>query len=139
MPSVSFSEELTSVGWCFASIFVFEIGVNSHALAKPGVEAFSPGCDLLRSVVFKSQAGVGEVGSKHIGRRLLVGLGQAKRRLVLTKNGICFVGVPRRMADLESESEGGWAKSKKILQQRTIEFEVGRQLNEDWAQVVAVV
>src|SRR2546430_13449151 len=99
MPSVSFSEELTSVGWCFASIFVFEIGVNSHALAKPGVEAFSPGCDLLRSVVFKSQAGVGEVGSKHIGRGLLVGLGQAKRPLLLPKKGIPFVGGPRPVAE----------------------------------------
>src|SRR5207244_8474130 len=109
--SVSFSEELTSIGWCFASIFVFEIGVHSDALAKPGVEAFSPGCNLLRSVVFKSQAGVGEVGSRHIGRRLLVGRGQAKRRLVWTKNGKHYDGEPRRKEDLQSESEGDWDES----------------------------
>src|SRR5438270_11044366 len=137
--SVLFSEELARVGWRFASVFVLEIGVHIHALAKPGIEAFSPGSDLLRSVVFKAQAGVGEAGSKHVGRCLLVGLGQAKGRLVLTKNGIRFVGVPRRVADLEGESEGGRAKSKEVFQQGMIELEVGRQLNEDWAQVVAVV
>src|SRR5437879_7519259 len=76
VPSVLFSEELTSVGWRFAGVFVFEISVHIHALAKPGVEASSPGRDLLRGVVFKAQAGIGEVGSKHVGRCLLVGLGQ---------------------------------------------------------------
>src|SRR2546429_1253869 len=103
-----FSEELARVGWHFSSVFVLEIGVHVHALAKPGIEAFSPGSDLLRSVVFKAQAGVGEAGSKHVGRCLLVGLGQAKGRLVLTKNGIRFVGVPRDRKSTRLNSSHGY-------------------------------
>src|SRR6266850_5315635 len=137
--SVCFSEELASVGGRFASIFMFEIGVHVHALVKPGVEALFPGCDLLRSVVFEAQAGVGEAGREHVGRCLLLGLGEAERRLVLAKDSVRFIGVPRRMAHLEGESESFRAKSKKIFQQRTIEFEVGRELNKDGAQVIAVV
>src|SRR6267378_1709888 len=134
-----FSEELASVGGRFASVLVFEIGVHVHALVKPGVETFFPGCDLLRSVVFQAQAGVGEAGREHLGRCLLVGLRQAKRRLVQAKNGVRFLGVPRRVTYFKGERESGRAKSKKIFQQRTIEFEVGRELNQDGAEVVAVV
>src|SRR5467141_885298 len=139
VPSVCFSEELASVGGRFASVLVFEIGVHVHALGEPAIETFFPGGDLLRSVVFEAQAGVGEAGREHVGRCLLVGLRQAERGLVLTKNGVRFVGIPRRMAHLEGESESGRAKSKKIFQQRAIEFEVGRELNEDGSEVVAVV
>src|SRR6266404_9565483 len=137
--SVCFSEELASVGGRFASVLVFEIGEHVHALVKPGVEAFFPDGDLLRSVVFEAQSGVGEAGGEQVGRCLLVGLRKAERGLVLTKNGVCFVGIPRRMAHLEGESESFRAKSKKVFEQRTIEFEVGRELNKDGAEVVAVV
>src|SRR5216684_1234061 len=137
--SVCFSEELASVGGRFASVLVFEIGIHVHALGKPAIETFFPGYDLLRSVVFEAQAGVGEAGGEHVGRRLLVGLGQAERRLALTKDSVRFVGVPGRMAHLEGESESFRAKSKKVFEQRAIEFEVGRELNEDGAEVIAVV
>src|SRR5882672_12840537 len=43
------------------------------------------------------------------------------------------------MAHLEDESESFRAKSKKVFEQRAIEFEVGRKLNKDRAEVVAVV
>ena len=41
--SVCFSQELASLGRRFAGVFVFAIGIDVGALAKPGVEAFSPG------------------------------------------------------------------------------------------------
>src|SRR5882672_5362816 len=43
------------------------------------------------------------------------------------------------MAHLEDESESFRAKSKKVFEQRAIEFEVGRKLNKDGAEVVAFV
>src|SRR6266436_3788050 len=137
--SICLSEKLASVGRGLAGVFVLEIDVHIDALGQPGVEAFLPRRDLLRSVIFEAQAGVGEAGSEHFRRRLFVGLGKAKRRLVLAKDGIRFVGIPRRMADLKGESESFRAKSKKIFEQRTVEFEIGRELHEDWPQVVAVV
>src|SRR6267142_6244980 len=136
---VWFSEELASIGGRFAGVFVLEIGVHVHALVKPGVEALFPGCDLLRSVVFEAQAGVREAGREHVGRCLLLGLGEAERRLVLAKDSVRFLGIPGRMAHLEGESESFRAKSKKVFEQRSIEFEVGRKLNEDGAEVIAVV
>src|SRR6266852_8380858 len=139
VPSVCFSEELASVGGRFASVLVFEIGEHVHALVKTGVEAFFPDGDLLRSVVFEAQAGVGEAGGEHLGRCLLVGLCQAERRLVLAKNGVRFLGVPRRVTYFKRESKSGRAKSKKVFQQEAIELKVGRELNEDWAEMVAVV
>ena len=133
------SEELASVGWRFAGIFVLAISVDVDALGKPGVEAFSPGGQLLGSVVFEAQARVGEAGGDHVGGRLLFGFGQAERCLVLAQYGVRFLGVPGRMTHFKGESEGGRAKSKKVFQQRTIELERGRQLDEDRAKVVAVV
>src|SRR5260370_19445375 len=118
---------------------MFAISIDVDALAKPGVEAFFPSCQLLRSVVVETQAGVGEACGEHVGGRLLFGLGQAERCLVLAKNGVRFIGVPRRVTYLKGESESGRAKSKKVFQQRTIELECGRQLYEDRAEVVAVV
>ena len=94
---------------------------------------------MFRRVVFEAQAGVGERGGDYVGRRLLFGLGKAKRRLVLTKDGVGFVGVPRRVAHLKGEKESGWAKGKKIFQEGAIKFESGRELDEDGAEVVAVV
>src|SRR5258708_31676432 len=137
--SICLSEKLASVGWRFAGVFVFEIDVHIRALAKPGVEAFPPGRDLLRGVIFQAQAGVGEARSQHLWRCLFVGLGQAKRRLVLAKDGIRFVGIPRRVTHLEGERESFRAKSKKVFEQRTIELKRGRQLHEDWPEMVAVV
>src|SRR6267378_3618557 len=137
--SVCFSEEQASVGGRFASVFVFEIGVHVHALGEPGIEALSPGYDLLGSVVFQAQAGVGGAGCEHFRRCLLVGLGQTERRLVLAKNGVRFVGIPRRVTYLKGERESRRAKTEKVFQQRAIEFEVGRELNQDGAKVVAVV
>src|SRR5260370_30911860 len=136
--SICLSEKLASVGWGFAGVFVLEIDVYVHALGKPGVEAFPPGRDLLRSVIFQAQAGVGEAGSEHFRRRLFVGLGKAKRRLVLAKDGIRFVGIPRRVTHLEGERESFRAKSKKVFEQRTIELKRGRQLHEDWPEMVPV-
>jgi hypothetical protein len=43
------------------------------------------------------------------------------------------------MTHLEDESESFRAKSKKVFEQRAIEFKVGRELNEDGAEVIAVV
>ncbi len=124
--SVCFSDELASVGWRFAGVLVLEIGVYIHALAKPCVEAFPPSRDLLRSVIFEAQAGISEMGSEHLWRCLFVGLGQAKRRLILAKNGVCFVGVPGWVTYLEGERESFRAKGKKVFQQWTIELERGR-------------
>jgi hypothetical protein len=70
---------------------------------------------------------------------LLFGLGKAKRRLVLAKDGVGFVGVPRRVAHLKGEKESGRAKGKKVFQEGTIKFESGRELYEDGAEVVPVV
>src|SRR5258706_4263237 len=100
---ICLSEKLASVGWGFAGVFVLEIDVHIDALGQPGVEAFLPRRDLLRSVVFEAQAGGGEAGSEHLGRRLFFGLGKAKRRLVVAEGGIPFVGGTRLMAQLPSE------------------------------------
>src|SRR6266481_7761049 len=137
--SICLSEKLASVGWGLAGVFVLEIDVHIDALGQPSVEAFLPRRDLLRSVIFEAQAGVGEAGSEHFRRRLFVGLGKAKRRLVLAKNGVRFVGVPRRVTHLKGERESFRAKGKKVFQQGTIEFEGGRKLNENWTEVVAVI
>src|SRR5207253_2843176 len=122
--SICFSQEMAGVGWRFASVFVFEIGVHIHALAEPGVEAFPPGRDLLRGVILQAQTGIGKAGGEDVWRSLLVGLGQAQSRFVLAENGVGFVGAPGRVADLEGESESVRAKSKKVLEQRTVEFEI---------------
>jgi hypothetical protein len=127
------------IGGRFAGVLVFEIDVDIDALVEPSVQALSPGYQLFRSVVFEAQAGVGERGGDHVGSRLLFGLGKAKRRLVLAKDGVSFVGVPRRVAHLKGEKESGRAKDKKIFQEGTIKFESGRELYEDGAEVVAVV
>jgi hypothetical protein len=128
-----------SIGGRFAGVLVFEIDVDIDALVEPGVESLSPGFQLFRRVAFKPQAGVGERGGDYVGRRLLFGLGKAKRRLVLTKDGVGFVGVPRRVAHFKGEKESGRAKGKKIFQEGTIKFESRRELHEDGAEVVAVV
>ena len=94
---------------------------------------------MLWRVVFEAQARVGEVGGENIGRGLLFGLGQAKRSLVLAKNGVRFVRVPRRMAYFKCKSKGGRAQGKKIFQEGSVELEGGRELDEDWAEMVAVV
>jgi hypothetical protein len=137
--TVSGSEELVSIDGRFAGVLVFEIDVDIGALVEPGVEPLSPGFQLFRRVAFKAQASVGERGGDYVRRRLLFGLGKAKRRLVLTKDGIGLVGVPRRVAHFKGEKESGRAKGKKIFQERTIKFESRRELDEDGAEVVAVV
>ncbi len=71
MLSVCFPKELAGVGRRFAGVFVFAIGVDVDALAKPVVEPLSPGRQLLWSVVFKAQAGVSETGGEHVRRCLL--------------------------------------------------------------------
>src|SRR5205814_8356497 len=94
---------------------------------------------LLRGVIIQAQSGLSETCSEHVRVSLLGGFGQAHSCLVLAEHGIGFVGVPGRMADFKGESECLRAKSKKVLEQRTVEFEIGRQLNEDWPEVVSVV
>jgi hypothetical protein len=128
-----------SIGGSFAGVLVFEIHVDVDALVEPSVEPLSPGFQLFRRIAFKAQAGVGERGGDYVRRRLLFRLGKAKRRLVLAKDGVGFVGVPRRVAHLKGEKESGRAKGKKILQEGTIKFESGRELYEDGAEVVAVI
>src|SRR5260370_23728519 len=115
--SICLSEKLASVGWGLAGVFVLEIDVHIDALGQPAVEAFLPGRDLLRSVVFEAQAGVGEAGSEHFRRRLFVGLGEAKRRLILAKDGGRFIGVPRRVAYFECKMERRRAQKKKRIPQ----------------------
>ncbi len=137
--SARLSEKLAGVGWGFAGVFVLEIGVHIDALAEPRVEAFPPNGDLLCGVIFEAQAGVGKAGREHLWRRLLVGLGKAKRRLVLAKNGVRFVGVPGRVTYLKGERESFRAEGEKVFQQGTIELKRGRELHEDWSEVVAVV
>ena len=139
MRSVCLSDELAGIRGCFASVFVLEIGVHIHALAKPAVEAFPPDRDLLRSVIFEAQAGVGKAGREHLWRCLFVGFGQAKRRLILAKDGVRFLGVPRRVTYFKCKMERRRAKSKKVFQQGTIELERGGQLDEHRAKVVAIV
>ena len=102
-PSRGFSEELAGVGGRFAFIFMFAVNVDVDALDKPGVEPFLPGRELLRRVVFQAKARVGEAGGEHVGRCLLFGFGQAKGGLVLSEDGVRFVGVPRRVSYFESE------------------------------------
>src|SRR6266404_5908237 len=64
--SVCLSDELSSVSRRFAGVFMLEIDVHIHALAEPGIEAFPPGRDLLRSVVFEAKSSVSKVGSEHL-------------------------------------------------------------------------
>ena len=139
LQSARFSKKLVGVGRRLAGVFVLEIDVNIHALAEPGIKSLLPSRDLLRSVVFQAQSCVSPTGGEHFGRRLLIGLGQDERRLVLAKNVVSFLGVPRRVTHFKCKLERRRPKSQEILQQGAIEFEVRRQLNEDWAQVVAVV
>jgi hypothetical protein len=72
---VCLSDELASVGWRFAGVFMLEIDVHIHALAEPGVEAFPPSRDLLWSVVFEAQSRVSEAGGEHLRWSLLFGFG----------------------------------------------------------------
>ena len=139
MWSRRFSEELASIGRSFARIFVFEIDIHIDALVEPSVDALPPGFQLFRRIVLEAQARVGEAGGDYVGRRLLFGFGKAKRRLVAAKDGVGFLGVPGWVTYFEDEKECGRAKGEKIFEQGTIEFESGRELHEDRAEVVAVV
>ncbi len=134
-----YSEELAGVGWRFAGVFVFEIDVDIDALRQPGIEALPPGFQLFGRVVFETESRVGERGGDHVGRRLLLGFGEAKRCLVSAKDGVGFVGVPGWVAYLESEKERGRAKVEKIFEEGAIEFKSGGELYEDGAEVVAAV
>src|SRR5258708_9082247 len=120
--SICLSEKLASVGRGLACVFVLEIDVHIDALGQPGVEAFLPGRDLLRSVVFEAQAGVGKARSEHFRRRLFVGFGKAKRRLLLATDGIRFLRIPRWGTHLEGESESFRAKGKEVFEGRPVEF-----------------
>ena len=90
-------------------------------------------------VVFHAQTNVGEVRSEDVGRSLLFGFGEAKSDVVFAERGVGFLGVPGGVADFESELEGGRAKREELFEQRLIEFEIGRKLDEDGAEMVAVV
>jgi hypothetical protein len=70
---------------------------------------------------------------------LVFGFGEAERGLVLAKNGVRFVGVPRRVAYFKGEKKSGRTKGEKVFQQGAIELERGRKLDKDWTEVVAVV
>src|SRR5207245_908900 len=90
-------------------------------------------------VVFHAQTNVGEVRGEYIGRSLLFGFGEAESDVVFAERGVSFFGVPGGVADFESELEGGRAKREELFEQRLIEFEIGRKLYEDGAEMVAVV
>jgi len=90
-------------------------------------------------VVFHAQTNVGEVRGEYVGRSLLFGFGEAKGDVVFAESGVSFFGVPRGVAHFEGELERGRAKGEKFLEQRLIEFEIGRKLDEDGAEMVAVV
>lgn len=133
-----FAEEPTGVGGSFAFVFVFAVGVDIDALGEPGVETLFPGGKLLGRVVFETQADIGEAGGDEAGRSLLFGFGEAERGVVLAKDGVGFFGVPGWVANFESEKESGRAKREEVFEQGLIEFESGRKLNEDRAELVAV-
>ena len=118
---------------------MFAVHENVDALRKPGIEAFFPRGQLSGSVIFQTQACICEVGGDNVRRRLLFGFGEAKSGVVLSKNGVGFIGVPRGVPYFKREVESGWAEGEKIFQKRAIEFESGWELHEDWAEVVAVI
>jgi hypothetical protein len=136
--SLCFSEELASVGWPLSGVFMFAIGIDVDSLAKPAIKACPPRRELFRSVIFEAQADIGEAGGEHIRRRLLIGFGQAKRCLVLVKNGVRFIRVPRWMTRFESKKESARTKSQEVFQERAVKLERGRHLNEDRTKVVAI-
>ncbi len=70
---------------------------------------------------------------------MLFGFGEAKGDVVFAQRGVGFFGVPGGVADFESELEGGRTKGEELFEQGLIEFEIGRKLDEDGAEMVAVV
>ena len=122
-----------------AFVFVLAVGVDIHALCEPIIEAFSPFAKLLWRVVFATQTHVGKVGRQHIGRILLVGIGQAKRGIVLAQDGVGFLFVPGIVTHFEREPERRRPERKEIFQQRLIKFEVALELYENRTEVVAVI
>src|SRR5580704_5413904 len=58
---------------------------------------------------------------------------------VPAKDGVSFLGVPRRVTHFKSKQKRGWAEGEKILKQGLVKFEIGRKLHEDGAEVVAIV
>ena len=93
------------VSGSFAGVFVFAVGVDVDALGEPSIELLFPCRQLLRGVVFKTQASVGEISGEHIGRSLFFGFGQAEGGVVPAKRRVGFVGVPRGVANFESETK----------------------------------
>ena len=70
---------------------------------------------------------------------MLFGFGEAESDVVLAERGVGFLGVPGGVADFESELERGRTEGKELFEQGLIEFEIGRKLDEDGAEMVAVV
>ena len=70
---------------------------------------------------------------------MLFGFGEAKGDVVFAERGVGFFGVPGSMADFESELERGRTEGEELFEQGLIEFEIGRKLDEDGAEMVAVV
>ena len=134
-----FSQELAGVRGRFAGVFVLQVDVDIGSIRQPRVDALPPGFQLLRRVLFEAQARVGKRRGDDVRRGLLFGFGEAERRLVLTQYLVGSFGVPGGVAHLERETERGWPKRKEIFEQRAIEFEVGRELDEDGSEMVAVV
>lgn len=58
---------------------------------------------------------------------------------MFAKRRVRFFGVPGGVADFEGELEGRRAKGEELFEERLIVFEIGRKLDEDGAEMVAVV
>jgi len=70
---------------------------------------------------------------------LLFGFGEAESDVVFAERGVGFFGVPGSVADFESELERGRTEGEELFKQGLIEFEIGRKLDEDRAEMIAVV
>jgi len=126
-------------GRALAFVFVLAVGVDVHALCAPIIEAFSPFAELFWRVMFAAQTHVGKVGRQHIGRVSLVGIGQAKRGIVLAQDGVGFLLVPGVVTHFEREPERRRPESKEIFEQRLIKFEVALELYQNRTEVVTVI
>src|SRR6266700_1022568 len=58
---------------------------------------------------------------------------------MFAERGVSFFGVPGGVADFESELESRRAEGEEFFEQGLVEFEIGWKLDEDRAEMVAVV
>lgn len=118
---------------------MFAVGEDVDALVHPGVEAFFPGGEFFGCVVFLAQTNVGEIRSEDIGWSLFFSFGEAEGDVVFAEGCVGFFGVPGGVAHFKGELKCRRAKREEFFEQGLIEFEIGRELHEDRAEMVAVV